>query len=165
MKRAALALVIALTWAAGLIAKDTPRLRVFVTAREQDGFVDVTSASHESMEDLSNALKKSSHVEVVSDKDRADLIFRLTARNASSVESGSTTALVPVGGILVATGGPKYFWTYSVLADVEIAGAVVHQVKGLGKSYKDSAKAAVQDLTLWIEANDAQIRARAVPVP
>lgn len=128
---------------------------VFVGPQVRDGFVDIDHGVMDSIKDLQGELRDRKGIEVVTEKERSQIVIEVISRGSTStsgggaaaVPIGTSTFFIPMGTIGIAT----------VLRVGAYEKPIVFQNC---QAWKYCARLVSKDIEAWVEANRTQIPPR-----
>jgi hypothetical protein len=153
-RRVLVAAALVLIATVGLVAKEAPpaAIPIFIGPQVRDGFVEIDRGVLDSIKDIQNELRGRRGIQIVADKERAQVVLEVVSRGATStsgggavgVPIGTSTFMLPLGTIGIAT--VLKVGTYEkpiVLQNCE--------------TWRRCARFVAQDVETWVEANAATL--------
>lgn len=129
-------------------ASSQSRIAVSVGPQTRGGFVDVDSGTIDSIKDIQDELRKSDAFTLVAKSDDAKIVLLVAGRRVITGGGG-----VAVGSVIVPLNRRSI---ETVLKVGSYEKSTVSESDG-GGTWRSAAKQVVKDLTVWADANRAQI--------
>jgi hypothetical protein len=130
----------------GAVKSKPPKIALFITVSERDGFFEIDRAIMDSLMDLDSAFDRVSQVRLVKARNEAEIVLTLRTRGVGGQAVGNTSVAVPLGKGVIASSTTVVQNDYWVSTVLEVGPTYRKEFVGKASNQKSTSMGGVVDL-------------------